>query len=235
MMTSERLHYLLERYFQQSCTEEERQELMQALPEAVHEVQLKDWIDTGFHRPLPAYAMDRQAADEILGSILQVTPQRETPVVDMPAGSRRRPFFRWVAAAVLVILSAGLAWWLLRSPGQEITRQTITPARIEPGKTGAILTLADGRQLVLDSLGNGLLANEGGSAITLANGQLYYDARSSTEAAVYNTMTTPRGRQFQLRLPDGTAVWLNAASSIRFPQRICRERAKGADQWRSVF
>jgi ferric-dicitrate binding protein FerR (iron transport regulator) len=101
---------------------------------------------------------------------------------------------------------------------------------LPPGKNGAILTLADGSKVVLDSLGNGVVATQNGSKILLNNGQLAYStsnnghpasgAADSPAVITYNTMTTPKGRQFQLLLPDGTKIWLNAASSVRYPTRF---------------
>ncbi len=72
--------------------------------------------------------------------------------------------------------------------------------------------------MVLDSLGNGIVAMEDGAQVTLKNGALQYAPLVSEKKEMqYNTMATPRGRQFRITLPDGTEVWLNAASSIRFP------------------
>jgi len=72
--------------------------------------------------------------------------------------------------------------------------------------------------MVLDSLGNGLLATQQGTKVVLNNGQLSYQAANTTTATgAWNTINTPRGRQFKVALPDGTQVWLNAASSIRYP------------------
>ncbi len=94
----------------------------------------------------------------------------------------------------------------------------VTPSDIAPGTSGAILTLADGTKVVLDSLGNGLVATQSGIKVELVDGRLTYLPTASGEGApAYNTMSTPKGRQFQLKLPDGTAVWLNAASSIQYP------------------
>lgn len=122
----------------------------------------------------------------------------------------------WVAASVLIMLSAG-AYFLLKEkekPETGIVRHN----EVGPGKEGAVLTLADGRQVVLDSLGNGIVATENGSQVLLRNGELSYVSTQKTgEKVVYNTMSTPRGRQFRITLPDGTQVWLNAASTIRFP------------------
>jgi transmembrane sensor len=93
-----------------------------------------------------------------------------------------------------------------------------SPKDIPPGRQGAILTLSDGKQVVLDSLGNGVVATQNGTQVILKNGQLAYDAAGkSTGAIAYNTMSTPKGRQFQVTLPDGTRVWLNSASSITYP------------------
>ena len=88
---------------------------------------------------------------------------------------------------------------------------------ILPGKEGAILTLADGTEVVLDSLGNGVVATQNGTQVVLNNGSLAYSQEAGKTASVYNQLSTPKGRQFKLVLPDGTKVWLNAASSLRYP------------------
>lgn len=87
-----------------------------------------------------------------------------------------------------------------------------------PGTEGAILTLADGKQIILDSAANGSLAVEGRTKVINKDGQLVYEIEGRVpDALLYNTMTTPKGKQYQLVLADGSKVWLNAASSIRYP------------------
>ena len=90
---------------------------------------------------------------------------------------------------------------------------------ILPGGDKAILTLANGSQIILDSAANGVVAQQGKTEVMkLANGQLVYKGAGDQENDVlYNTMATPRGGQYRLVLPDGSRVWLNAVSSIRFP------------------
>jgi transmembrane sensor len=131
---------------------------------------------------------------------------------------------RWLqyAAAATLIIAFGLYFLIANKPTQSVVAGKIdkpaTREEIQPGKEGAILTLVDGSKMVLDSLGNGLLTTQNGTKVLLKNGQLVYDAATSPNVAIgYNTMTTPKGRQFQLVLPDGSKVWLNAASSIRYP------------------
>ena len=77
----------------------------------------------------------------------------------------------------------------------------------------------NGARIVLDSASNGTIAAQGNAQVVkLANGQLAYQALAGSRGrAVYNTMVTPRGGGYQLALPDGSRVWLNSASSIRFP------------------
>ena len=90
---------------------------------------------------------------------------------------------------------------------------------VQPGGDKAILTLANGSQIVLDSAANGIVAQQGNTEVMkLANGQLVYKgAGDQSNEVLYNTMVTPRGGQYRLILPDGSRVWLNAVSSIRFP------------------
>ncbi|MCM5530364.1 FecR family protein [Parasegetibacter sp. NRK P23] len=126
--------------------------------------------------------------------------------------------WKWAAAAVIVVISVS-AYFFLRDARHERGLAGNGP-RIEevlPGKTGAILTLADGSQLVLDSMSDGTIATQNGTAITLRDNELVYDAATASGDVVSNTITTPKGRQYHLTLPDGTGVWLNAASSIEYP------------------
>lgn len=123
----------------------------------------------------------------------------------------------WVAAAsFLVLLGTGVFFMLnKKTPVKTLAEK---PVNITPGKAGAVLTLGDGSQVVLDSLNNGLVAAQNGSQAVLKNGQLVYDNTGQANGqVVYNTISTPKGRQFSLVLPDGSEAWLNAASSVRYP------------------
>ncbi|MCK7553626.1 FecR domain-containing protein [Chitinophaga sedimenti] len=123
----------------------------------------------------------------------------------------------WWAAAAAVLIAVGAGYQFNRTQRQDTNQLVTTGAPdVAPGRQGAILTLSNGQTIVLDSLHNGVIAQQSGTQVTLSNGQLAYDALGAADV-VYNTMTTPRGRHFQLMLADGTMVWLNAASSLRFP------------------
>jgi transmembrane sensor len=133
------------------------------------------------------------------------------------------------AASVLLLVGAGSYFFYFRN--KEVGASAGTTGQmaandVAPGHYGAVLTLSDGSRVVLDSAGNKHIATQGGSQVLMQNGAVVYDkekAVSGTEAidpsaaTVYNTMSTPRGRQFQVILPDGSHVWLNAASTLRYP------------------
>ncbi|MDP4261735.1 MAG: FecR domain-containing protein [Bacteroidota bacterium] len=164
--------------------------------------------------------------EQITPDILSALEAKLPAILGKPAEQPLRPIHYmkslWLryAAAVILLLGMGAYLWLLIRPSKQAQGDKIVSSKLDisPGRQGAILTLADGRTVVLDSIGNGLIATQNGTKVLLNDGQLTYNAdRSAVAAVAYNTMTTPKGRQFQLVLPDGTKVWLNAASSVRYP------------------
>jgi transmembrane sensor len=141
----------------------------------------------------------------------------------MRAGQRNKilRMGSWVAAAC--VLMAFVGFWLVRreSPGgQAIISQAVSASSILPGRNTAVLTLADGRQILLDSAGSGNLAVQGKTRLVKRDsGSLVYDlsASGTEEEVAYNSLSTPRSGQYQLILPDGSHIWLNNASRIRYP------------------
>lgn len=140
------------------------------------------------------------------------------PVSEVPTRRMRMQRWSW-AAAIALLLSAG-SYYLLRTQRPKIVVAETTAAipEIKPGRQGAVLTLANGRQVLLDSLGNTEIANESGTDVSIHKGGLRYDAAGNASSTdIFNTVTTSVGQQFNLVLADGSHVWLNAGSSIRYP------------------
>jgi transmembrane sensor len=125
-----------------------------------------------------------------------------------------------IAAAAIVIIAVGMLYFYQK----DTTKQTVNHIAkndIRPGGNKAYLTLASGKTIVLNTVANGQIANQAGTNVTkTAGGQLVYTLTQKSAAnnpAELNTITTPHGGQWQVLLPDGTKVWLNAASSLKYP------------------
>lgn len=130
-------------------------------------------------------------------------------------------YLRWAAAAVL-ICSLFTVFYFSRQPENRMVKNTVQHRAVDfaPGGNQAVLTLANGSKVILDNKGNGTLAEQGGTIVSKKEDGLlaYQSAKAGSVAEVsYNTVTTPRGGQYQIILPDGSKVWLNAASSLKFP------------------
>lgn len=142
------------------------------------------------------------------------------PVVTLP---KRRWWKPAVAAAVVIALGFTLFLWqqkYIHKTGGAVA--AIDSLSITPGIDKALLILADGRQLVLDTTATGIVSKQGNTNIINDNGQLSYTGTNGQqeETTYYNTVKTGSGNQYQLVLPDGSHVWLNAASTLRFPTRF---------------
>lgn len=206
MTSRERFAYLLNQAAQHSATAAELEELCELLKsEDVQPELLPD---------LPPASYDAAHWDNIANNILKA----DKPENIIPIHTKRR--WLWAAAGVALLITA--AGYFLLQP------QTIPPPvttvktqeDIAPGGNRATLVLGDGSQLTLDSAANGMLSQQGNTQVVkLANGQLAYQTsgQSSTQPILYNTIFTPRGGKYKVTLPDGSIVWLNAASSLRYP------------------
>ncbi|PUZ26350.1 iron dicitrate transport regulator FecR [Chitinophaga parva] len=217
MEPTSRLKYLLDRMQAQTASDAELQEL-QALVAADESGALLDAVEQYLPEPgmLPAYDAGKwtRVADQILAAdrlkdAAIVPLRRKVPVLHR-AG--------W-AAAIIVLVAVG-GWWLHHAQRPVRSREPLTGqlADVGPASNGAILTLANGQQVSLDSMGNGVVARQQGTRVVLQGNTLQYEAGSGkANDASWNTVSTPYGRQFQLVLPDGSKVWMNAGSTLQFP------------------
>lgn len=190
-----------------------------------------DRKDRGFIADIEAG--DEADNEEDMGLTPDNKEGRRSIPISNRIGSRR--WIRW-AAAVLIFLAIGGYCWLLSKkdlqhpPLANNPINSATPKNdVLPGGNKAILTLSGGRQIILDSAQQGDLTIQGNARVSkIENGKLVYQpvGSSSGETTTYNTLTTPRGGQYQLKLPDGTQVWLNAASSITYPTAFTGKERK---------
>ena len=134
----------------------------------------------------------------------------------------KQVWFRASAAAVVIFLLVVPAYYLVNKKNERTIAQNenrTTKTDVQPGRSNAILTLDNGQTIMLDSAADGTLAQQGNIKVLKMNDRIDYQSGNgkANEKPVYNTITTAKGNDYQLVLSDGSKVWLNAASSIRFP------------------
>ena len=217
-MSNDRLKYLLEQYASDVCTPEETRELFGWIRKSKNDVLLKEkikelWVGHENGRQLPDVDWDAIY----------------TKIINTPVIEKKHVWLRVAAAAVIiVVLFAGYFIFNHHATTPIAKTKTQQQSRFEndltPGGNKAVLTLANGAQIILDSATNGALTQQGNTKIIkLDNGQLSYNSVNGSSSSpktgeiLYNTVSTPRGGQYQVVLADGSKVWLNAASSLRFP------------------
>lgn len=208
MMNEEEFRELLTRYGSGEATEQER---------AMLESRYLHWNEKD--KPLHT----DELLDEVDAEMWAVLKDR-LELGGANLGSWRGLWLRVAAAAaVLLVIGAGLFYI-----GQKKGQYEVLTAKgdIGPGKQGATLTLANGTQIKLSGTGNGELAKEAGIAIRKsADGQLIYEVLKQNQDAGgvekrINTLSTAKGQTYRLRLPDGSLVWLNAASSLTYAANL---------------
>lgn len=223
---NERLSRLFQGYYEKTLSPEETDELFQLLyregdDEQLNALILQAWQQLQEERPHYTTAN----SDSILNSILEdIHNRRDDP------SEKRLPAklftLKRVAAAAIVVLIAGAAYFLfMRTPAPAGTA-SIPPVVLQKDTLShninkAILQLANGSVIVLDTLKSGAATRQGNMQISKAkDGQILYkveDSIAGLAATAINTISTPNGGQYQVMLQDGTKVWLNAVSILRFP------------------
>jgi ferric-dicitrate binding protein FerR (iron transport regulator) len=224
-MPVNRLNDLLQRYLNRQITPEEHQELMLLLQQPDEASAVKAVLDDVWQQLVVDRSLPADKADALFQAILAADAVQ--PAISLNEQPVRRLFiFKRiaVAAAILVLIATG--WWYYdkqTKPVPATTAQRFTND-LPPGKNNAVLILADGRRINLDSIADGQLASQGNVIIKKSEGKVVYDFSNGSNpthhaplTTDFNTITTARGNQYQLILPDGSSIWLNAESSVRFP------------------
>ncbi len=214
-MDRERVAFLCAGYLNLESTREELREFETLLLDGEAEEFIKAALtDAYYHLPLERYKdLSAERAALIFDTI-------KDPIVPKQTSSLK---IMWRAAAAVLIIGGSLL--LINRPRIQETKEKMVTHEITPGKEGATLVLANGRKILLSDASKGELANESGVVISKnEEGALIYSVRNTGgnkagagQKNSYNMLSTARGEQYQIRLPDSSLIWLNAASKLKFP------------------
>jgi ferric-dicitrate binding protein FerR (iron transport regulator) len=212
---------LLEKYLADSISGSEKAQLFQMLQSTDYESELEQIIDAAFIEGKIKGLSDPDRAKVLFDRIVEKGQvSRKSLFVS------RRLRYSAVAAAILLLLSVAVYQFRITGHTPAVTAgKEQTDGEIVPGSDKAMLTLADGSVIILDSTGT-IAMHQGSTDIRQYKGKLKYLQQDSETSSSYNTLTTPRGGQFRLTLPDGSEIWLNAASSITYPTAFTGNRRK---------
>ena len=208
---------IFEKYLRDQCSGEEIKMLLEYFEVPGNEMALKELILQELQQQqelsVPVRDVDQRLAN-IYSKVAQQIRQ-EKAVHKLPG----KISWKQIAAAAAIVMMLGAAYYLFLQTGRH--KQAARYANdIAPGKSSATLTLANGTKIILSDAANGKLAEQAGVSISKTDsGQVVYEIKDQQTAGtdVMNTLTTANGETYRLRLPDQSEVWLNAASSIRFP------------------
>jgi len=219
-----RLAYLFYRFLENSLQPGERQEFLDLVGREEHLEELNLLIDESIREGWVDREIGRERADLLFDQLMHKASDRQAATV-VPI--RRVNYFKWVAAVALIATLGGAYFFFTKdNAAPRVAEQKSIPDAQEiivPGTEKATLTLDNGLVIQLDTARNGTLALQSNAEIVkLDDGTILYRPGNIPvdQEISFNTIKTPSGGQYQIVLPDGTRVWLNAASALRFPSRF---------------
>ena len=230
-MNQKKLEELLNLFVEGEIGKADYDELMRYIGKSPGEASLNKALDQVFQKTTDQDLLSNHEKALIYRNI--IGDERFLPNTGKFAGGYDRNKGKFwqqlgIAASILLMLSTAVFFYTNRVPaGSAFTKAPVQKKEvITPGGDKAVLTLSDGSTIILDQAKNGLLANQAGVSIQkTSDGKLLYtfannvDSLSEGKSAsvIYNKIETPKGGKYQINLPDGSTVWLNASSSLRFP------------------
>lgn len=234
-MRNQRITYLFQKYSDKTASESERDELMEFVATASNE-EVSSYLEEiydSLSKEDKQYFLSKNKRAAILEKVFENKPNSASPA--------NLVWYASIAALLLMVLSIGFIFYRNNNQLLDLNVAKITPSiDIQPGGNKATLTLEDGSTITLDEHQDGQIAEQSGIIVSKLNGgQLLYTYNGTTNRSArkagFNTISTPRGGEFQIVLPDGTKVWLNAASSLKFPTQFSKTERKVELQGEGYF
>jgi len=218
------MHELFKKYLENKCSPEELKLLLKEFDIEGNEDLLRSLVNRELENEQGIKSFTEEELENSLrGTFNAIKTKLDSEKINVVAPVVpliKRNWFRLAVAAVFVLAVTGVYLLVNQHPGEPpvANNQQLTND-ILPGGNKAVLTLSNRSDIILESVSNGTIIEEGDTKISKLNdGQVVYNRLEEKPTQVlYNMVTTPRGGQYQLLLADGSKVWLNSASFIRFP------------------
>lgn len=217
-MLDARIITLFKKYVEEQCSVQELEEVITILKKGEQQLEWQQVISDECDRVLAAGLQSEFSTaevDRIYDGIAAHLPSAKMNTI------RLWPRIVIVAAVVAIVSCIGLIYFYQHNKSEQIIAHTNDTA---PGKRGAILTLANGQKILINDALGGTIASQSGVKISKdADGSLIYEINVLKPGQIeYNTLSTGKGEEMRLRLPDGSVVFLNSASSLKYPTNYTR-------------
>lgn len=211
------LQYTLRQYIHGELNEENSRAFLSYIKSGRDRILLQELIQEALDDPIDQYLLE----DPELLAVLHNSWEQLHIQINKPKTKPLWPWKRITAVAASVVGIIFIGWWLLYGTDSFLSQQS-TQGTISPGRQSATLTLANGRQIHLQEILDGQIANEMGIKVSKStDGQLIYEVgKNAGGDAGQHILSTTKGETYRIKLPDGTQVWLNAASALKYPARF---------------
>lgn len=212
-----RVSELFHKYMDGQLTDAERQEFLDYAEDPIFHQEINELLGAAFENQSALIDVDELGRLRLLDKIF-----KDEQIPAEPKRVSLWPRIGIAAAVATIIVSAGI--WFYQGSQKDTKDLVAVVDDVAPGKQSATLTLANGKKIRLTDAVNGELAKEAGVVITKsAEGQLVYEVLAQSDASdKINVLSTNKGETYKVRLPDGSAVWLNAASSLKYPASFAK-------------
>lgn len=223
MINKERIDFLLKQYVSDNLSVGEREELLQYLQDTPEDVLSEDMLRV-VERLRSNDILEETPSQRIWQAVVE-DPRVQKKTIVRRIQSRCTQYFPHIAVAMVLIAISTVFFlyknntWQTHQIDASSTLADVSDlaTTIKPGTQQATLTLPDGQIVVLDNLHENKLIKGEGFELHIVDGEIQYNAGGQLPVSAETTLRTPRGGEYQMHLPDGTQVWLNAGSSITYP------------------